>query len=247
MKLPFKKDKRPSNMLKLYDPDSPAIIEVQRLFKTLYGKGGASSGLRSLMITSAMPDEGKSVLVGLLGIVAAHGNQRTLIIDGDLRRPVQHHQFPVPSAPGLSDYLLQESDFDQVIQDTGLENLSLIPCGNRVSSPGGLLHANTVTMKGLLDQCQVHFDVVIVDIPPVVPVNDPEVVGSMVDGVTLVIKSGKTYRELIERALELLGEANCNMLGFVLNNMNRTLPYYYEHRYYRYGYGYGPSKVWSEK
>lgn len=241
MKFSFKKKKRP-NILKMYNPESPGTIEVQRLFKTLYSKGGAGSGFRSLMITSAMPEEGKSIFVTLLALVAAYANQRALIIDADLRRPVQHKQFLIPPSPGVSDYLLKDAELDEAIQNTGVENLKIIPCGSRVSSPGGLLHANTNALKILFDQCQMHFDVILVDVPPVVPVNDPELIGSMVDGVALIIKSGKTYRELIDRALELLQQANCNLLGLVLNNVTQALPYHYDHKYYHYR----PGPVWSE-
>ena len=194
------------------------------------------------MVTSPMPQEGKSILVGTLALIAAHANLRTLVLDADLRRPAQHHLFPTPPVPGLSDYLLNDVEFDQAIHNTAQENLKLIPCGSRISAPGGLLYSKTPDIKALLDQCHANFEVVLVDVPPVVPVNDAELIGSLIDGVALVVKAGKTYQEIIERALGLLQRANCNVLGMVLNNVTRALPYHYEHQYHQYR----PGPIWAE-
>ena len=240
MKL-FSKKKKPVNLIKAFDPESPGIIEIQRLFKTIYGKGPSSSGLRSLMVTSTMPQEGKSILSGNLGLVAAQANQHTLIIDADMRRPTQHRHFPVSPSPGLSDYLLKEVELDQAIHNTTLEHLKLLPCGSRVTAPGGLLQSDISEFKALLDQCYMHFDIVIVDVPPVVPVNDAELIAPLADGVAFVVMSGKTYRELVQRGLELLQKSHCNIVGIILNNMKRALPYHYEHKYYHYR----PGPVWS--
>lgn len=232
----FSKKKQRETLIEQYDPESYGIIEIQRLFKTLYRKGG-SSGIISLMMTSAIPQEGKSLLVGNLALVAAHANQRAVIIDADMRRPVQHSQFVVPPSPGLSDYLQKEAEFDQILHQTLNPNLTLIPCGTQVPSSGELLQLSTAEFKALLDQCNMHFDVVVVDVPPVIPVNDAEMIAPLVDAVVLTVMSGKTFREIIERALELLQKSGCNLLGLVLNNVEGVLPYYYEHRYYQYPLG----------
>jgi Mrp family chromosome partitioning ATPase len=120
------RNKRILNIIEHYDPESAGVIEIQRLFNTLYSKG-SSKGLKSLMVTSAMPQEGKSTLVGYLGLVAAHANLRTVILDADLRRPVQHHLLQMPRSPGLTDYLQGEAEIDQTIHDTKVENLKLAP------------------------------------------------------------------------------------------------------------------------
>lgn len=234
MRNPFRR-KRTLNLIEQYDSEAPGTIEVQRLFKTIYGKG--VNRLKSLIVTSAMPQEGKSLLVGNLALVAAHADRKTLIIDADMRRPCQHHQFRVARTPGLSEYLTQDATVDQVIHDTDLENLKLIPCGARVPSPGGLLQSNLDILRQLLDQSSLCHEVILIDVPPVVPVNDTEWLSALVDGVILVVMAGKTYREILDRAIELLRQSNCNLLGIVLNNVSHALPYYYEHRYYGYRYG----------
>jgi capsular exopolysaccharide synthesis family protein len=175
-------------------------------------------------------------LVGYLGLVAAYANLRTVILDADMRRPCQHHLLQMPRFPGLTDYLQKEAELDQVIHSTKLENLKFIPGGNTVSSPTELLQIGISDVKVLLDQCYIHFDVVLVDVPPVVPVHDAESLGPLVDGVALIVMSGKTYREIIERAVELLRKSDCHLLGLILNNMTRALPYYYEPKYYHYPY-----------
>lgn len=236
-----KKKKREPSLLEQYDPESFGAIEIQRLFRMLYRKG-SGSGFMSVMVTSPLPQEGKSLLVGNLALVAAHAHQRTLILDADMRRPIQHRQFHLPSSPGLSDYLQKAAEFDQIFHNTELENLKLIPCGSRVFSPSALLQLGIPDFKGLLDRCQMDFDIVFVDVPPVIPVNDAERIASLVDGVVLVVTSGKTYREIIDRALKLLDRSNCNLLGMVLNNVKGVLPYYYESSYSQYSAG----PIWSE-
>ncbi len=229
------RQKEPHSIIEKYNPESAGVVEIQRLFNTLYHKGG-SKRIKSLMVTSAMPQEGKSTLVGYLGLVAAYANLRTVILDADMRRPFQHHLLQMPRFPGLTDYLQKEAELDQVIHSTKLENLKLIPGGNTVSSPTELLQIGISDVKVLLDQCYIHFDVVLVDVPPVVPVHDAESLGPLVDGVALIVMSGKTYREIIERAVELLQKSDCHLLGLILNNMTSALPYYYEPKSYRYPY-----------
>ncbi len=230
MKFIFKRKKTP-NIIDQYNPESPSGIECQRLFKMLFTKG-ASSGITSLMVTSSLPQEGKSILIGNMALVAAGANQRTVIIDADMRRPVQSRRLHLPLTPGLSNYLQKEVEFDQILYDTKRENLKLIPSGNRVSSPSGLLQLSIPEFKALLNQCQMFFDVVFVDTPPVIPVNDSEIIAPLVDGVVLIVMAGKTYREIITRTLDLLGKSNCNLIGMILNNLTTALPYYYSDSYY---------------
>ena len=254
MKLPFwTTQKRRANISRVYNPESAEIVEVQRLFKTLYSKGRAGGEVKSLMMTSPMPREGKSLIVGCLALVAAHADLSTIIIDADLRRPTQHMQFGISRFPGLSDYLLSsEETYEKALHSPQLENLRglerlenydlilnnlrVIPCGSQSNSPGGLLHSNPLRIKALLDWCHVNFDVVLIDVPPLIPVNDAELIGSLVDGVALVVKSGETHREIVDRALEILRKSNCNLLGIILNNITGALPYHYQTKYYDYYY-----------
>jgi Mrp family chromosome partitioning ATPase len=254
MKLPFWKTRRQRpNISRVYNPESAEIVEIQRLFKTLYSKGRAGGEIKSLMVTSPMPREGKSLIVGCLALVAAHADLRTIIIDADLRRPTQHLQFSISRFPGLSDYLLaSEEEYEKTVHSLRLENLrgleelenyefilenlKIIPCGSRANSPGGLLHSNPLKIKALLDWCHVEFDVALVDVPPLIPVNDAELIATLVDGVALVVKSGETHREIVERTLEILRKGNCNLLGMILNNITGALPYHYETKYYDYYY-----------
>ena len=230
----FGKRRKSSSIIGQYDSESHGTMEIQRLFRMLYGKGESNSGVRTVMVTSAVPREGKSAIAGRLALVAGHMKRQTLVIDADMRNPTQHHLFQLAhSSPGLSDYLQGEAELSQIIHNTELENLKVIPSGTRVAAPGGLLQVTVSDLKTLLTHCGMHFDVVLVDTPPVLPVTDAELIAPLVDGVALVVKAGKTYREVVERAKELLQRLDCNLLGIVLNNMHDVLPHQYESRYYR--------------
>jgi len=116
-----------------------------------------------------------------------------------------------------------------------LEHLKIIPGGSRVPSITHLLKKEKT--KELLDECKSKFDFVICDAPPVIPVHDSELLSQYVDGVVLVVLAGKTFREIVERAIQYLKEAHANVLGVVLNDVDGKLPYYYHSKYYRHYYG----------
>ena len=220
----------------LFNPDSPGVMEVYRVLTTIAGKG--RDGLKSVLITSAMPREGKSILVAYLGMTAAHSGRRTLIIDLDLRRSTQHKLFGLHRSPGVGDLLSAEEPIplENLIKPTSMGNLHLMPSGSRLSSPSGVLRVNVDRVKNLIAELSMSYDLLLVDSPPIVPVNDAELIAPLVDGVVLVVMGGKTFREIVARAIELIRKANGNLVGMVLNNVTRALPYYYEHKYYRYRY-----------
>jgi len=221
----------------LFDPDSPGVIEVHRLLTTIRGKGRDT--IKSLLVTSPMPREGKSILTAYLAMTSAHTGKRTIIVDLDLRRPIQHKLFGTERSPGMGDYLITDhpyEDFGGLIHTTSMENLSLLPSGERLSSPGGVLRVSIGKVDDLIKRLSLVSDLLIVDTPPIVPVNDAELIGPLVDGVVLVVMGGKTLREIVQRGIELIRKSNANLLGIVLNNVTKALPYYYEHGYYRYSY-----------
>jgi len=219
----------------LFDPDSPGVIEVHRLLATIRGKGGNS--LKSLLVTSPMPREGKSILTAYLAMTSAHLGRRTIIIDLDMRRSIQHRLFGVNRSPGMGEYLTADppyKDIGGLIHATSMKNLFLLPSGKRLSSPGGVLRVNVNRVNELIRQLSAAFDMLLIDTPPIVPVNDAELIGPLVDGVILVVMGGKTFREIVQRAVELVRKSNSNLLGMVLNNITKAMPYYYEYKYYRY-------------
>jgi protein-tyrosine kinase len=193
--------------------------------------------LRTLLVTSSLPAEGKTFVANNLAqAIVRQPDRRALIIDADLRCSRLHVPLGAPAAPGLTDYLRGEADETAIIQH-GLEgNLCFIPGGNQVTNPSELL--SNSRMKALLDRVTPVFDWVILDSAPLLPVSDASVLADLVDAVLLVVRAGQTPSETAQRACQELGGRN--VVGVVLNAVDPQHAYgaYYSSAY---GYGYGNS------
>jgi capsular exopolysaccharide synthesis family protein len=148
--------------------------------------------------------------------------------------------FGVERDVGLRALLLEEATLEEAIKDTELENLKILSSGKGATSPMQLLASDRI--KEIFDECKAQFDLVICDAPPIVAVHDAEILAPHSDGVLLIVMAGKTFREVVIRAIELLKEVEANILGVVLNDIQGTLPYYYQPKYYRKYYGKDDSK-----
>jgi protein-tyrosine kinase len=185
--------------------------------------------LQKLLVTSALPKEGKSFTASNLAqvLVRQHG-RRVLLIDADLRGPRLHLMLGTTASPGLADYLRGACDEFEVMQRGPMENLFFIPSGEEISDPSELIAS--ARMKLLLQRVEAVFDWIIVDSPPAVPVSDASVLAKVCDGVLLVVRSSTTSADMARRAREEFpAEA---LVGVVLNGINKeTAPYpdyYYE-------------------
>jgi protein-tyrosine kinase len=197
----------------------------------------SSQQLRTLLVTSSVPAEGKTFVTNNLAqAIVRQPDRRALIIDADLRCSRLHVPLGAPASPGLTDYLRGEVDELAIIQH-GLEgNLCFIPGGNAVTNPSELL--SNGRMKVLLDRVMPVFDWVILDSAPLLPVADSSLLADLVDGALLVIRAGQTPVATAQRACqELQGR---NIVGVVLNAVGPHHAYgaYYSSSY-GYGYGYG--------
>jgi protein-tyrosine kinase len=195
----------------------------------------ASQPLRTLLVTSAVPSEGKTfVTANLAQAIVRQPDRRALIIDADLRCARLHLPLGAPTSPGLTDYLRGEADEMAVIQHGQEGNLCFIAGGNEVTDPSELL--SNGRLKKLLDRVTPVFDWVILDSPPCVPVADASILAGLCDGVLLVVRAGSTPSDVAERARqELQGK---NVIGVVLNAVDEAGMYgsgYYQ----AYGYSYG--------
>jgi capsular exopolysaccharide synthesis family protein len=194
----------------------------------------AAQPLRTLLVTSSLPAEGKTFVTNNLAqAIVRQPDRRALIIDADLRCSRLHVPLGAPLSPGLTDYLRGEVDEMTIIQH-GLEgNLCFIPGGNQVSNPSELL--SNGRLKTLLDRVTPVFEWVILDSPPLLPVSDSSVVADLVDAVLLVVRAGQTRAETAQRACqELRGR---NIAGVVLNAVGPQ--HAYGEDYYSSTYGYG--------
>jgi len=184
--------------------------------------------LKTLLVTSPGPKEGKSVTTANLGIASARLGTKTLLIDADLRRPMLNRLFDEPKEPGLTDVLIESTKLSSAIHKTEVDNLWVITCGTSAPNPVELISSQR--MKNLLKELEEKFDLILLDSPPTIAVADSVVLGTETDGVTLVIESGKTSKDAILRTKALLENVNSKIVGAVLNNVQ------VEHLYGRYGH-----------
>jgi succinoglycan biosynthesis transport protein ExoP len=186
----------------------------------------------SILITSPSPGEGKSMLAMNLALALAHLDEgRILLLDADLRKPRREQLFPIAEdAPkGLVHFLLKEAEFHQVVHQTYIPNLWLMPPGKFPPNQSELLHS--VRMRALLKYCREEGFLVIVDSPPVIPFSDPVIIGSQVDGVLMVVSAGETTRESCRVAAERITQSGGRLLGIIIQKATiREMP-----PYYRYG------------
>ena len=216
----------------IFDQESPIATEMRRLYSNIRHTDGKNPK-RSFLITSAERGEGKSTVASHLALtVARFRGKKSLLVDADLRRPKVHQIFDVPREPGLFECLNGEIDPLEAVKDTPIENLKIIPAGRRVKSPAHLFEGDIMTE--IFEKIKFYYDIVIVDSAPVIPVSDPMLISSVLDGVILVMLAGRTPRNVSLRAKNILLDANADLLGVVVNNMSEVLPYYYDYRYYGY-------------
>jgi protein-tyrosine kinase len=216
------------------DPATQGAEQFRTLRSRLYQLRG-NQPLRTILITSSIPGEGKTfVSNNLAQAIVRQPDRRALIIDADLRRPRLHLPLGAPLSPGLTDYLRGEVDEFAVIQSGQDGNLCFIPGGNEATNPSELLSNGRLRL--LLDRMAPVFDWIILDSPPCLPVADASVLSDMCDGLLLIVRSGSTPSEVAQKACqELQGK---NIVGVVLNAVEKG--HLYESYYYEgYGYGYG--------
>ena len=216
----------------LFDSESPLSIELRRIMIRV-GRELDLDRKRTLLITSAERGEGKSLFSLHFSLVLAfHLPKRVLLLDGDVRRPVQHTVFQQELSPGFCDLLKGEVPVEKAVRSTKVKNLDFMPAGETNGRPSRLLGAHRI--RTALDQLHKVYDLVILDSPPVVPVSDPLHFIEAVDGLLYLVMAGQTPKDLSRRGIEILQGAGANILGVVANNLAEVLPYYYDQKYYGY-------------
>ncbi len=202
------------NLITITDPRSP-VSEAYRALRTNLSFYSLDNPIRSLVVTSAAGDEGKSTTIANLAVTLAQAGRRTILVDCDLRRPSLHTLFNLRQSPGMTELVLGQIE-NAPLQETGVENLWLLASGTQPPNPADLLGSKRAdqAIATLLAQA----DMVLFDAPPVIAVTDAAVLGAKVDGVLLVISAGKTRREHAERAKEILEKAKVRIVGATLTN-----------------------------
>lgn len=227
-KIPDVSDKKHDTrqLITVRQPRHP-IAEAFRSLRTNLQFSQVDTGLAALVVTSAEPGEGKTTTAANLAVVMAQSGLDVLLVDTDLRRPVQHRIFEMPQSPGLSDALLQPAlTALHFVRPTPVPNLRLLTAGSDAPNPAELLGSKR--MWDLFEQLKRQSDLVIFDAPPALAVTDAQVVGRMADGALLVVDGERTRRNAVVRAAETLQQVNIPILGSVINRLNkRAMGYYY--------------------
>ena len=221
-----------------------AVTEQYRAIRTQLLARGRTQSVQTTVLTSSTPEEGKSVTTANLGISFSElRNKRTLLVEGDLRRPSFSKLFDRECSPGLINALRGEvNSIDDAIHPTIYDNLQFLPAGGRDSTHSTEL-LTSPRMTQILEQLKDRYDYIFIDSPPVVTVTDACILGAMADQVLLVVRLNKTPSGAVERAKRLLRANNCDVSGVILTHMRHFISrYLYKYSYgYGYGYGYGYS------
>ena len=205
-----------------------------RTIRTSLFFSSAEEGCRSVVVTSAEPGDGKSVLACNLAVAIAQSGQRTLLVDADLRRPRMHEHLRVDRAPGLSDLMVGQADTGEVVRETEIPGLSVLSAGKESPSPTELIASRR--FGAWLEAARDRYDWIVADAPPVLPITDATIIARGVNHILFVVDAEATHRRSANTALERLSAVGARVTGIVLNKVDLdSHPYYYS-RYYRRDY-----------
>ncbi len=222
-----------------------AVAECCRAIRTNLLFMSPEKPLKTLLVTSAGPRDGKTTTAVSLAITMAKSGNRVLLVDADLRRPRVHSAFKVPNGDGLSSLILGRGTLEGFAKSSGIDGLSILTCGPVPPNPAELLH--TQAFVDLMKHAATTFDRVIIDSPPIGAVSDAVVMSTQVDGTVLVLKSGVTSKDMARRTVRALRDVKARVLGAILNDIDledrQAGGYYY---YTKYGYYYGDSETPSK-
>jgi capsular exopolysaccharide synthesis family protein len=215
-----------AKLVTLADPRSPAA-EAFRVLRTNILFSALDKPIKTLLVTSPAPDEGKSSTVANLAVTMAQSGHTTILVDADLRRPSQHTLWNIPNERGLTSLMLDAAIGELPLQSSGVENLAVLPSGPLPPNPADLF--STRRMDEVIAALTGKAEYILFDAPPVLAVTDTAILGSKLDALLLVIKAGATRRDHAQRAKELLQRANIRVIGVALSNAPRDAsmsPYY---------------------
>lgn len=215
-----------------------SLAEAYRLVRTNIQFMAIDQSIKTIMITSPNPGEGKSTTVANLAIIMAQADLKTIVVDSDLRKPMLHKLFRLSNSTGITDLLRSpELNIESYLKATEVDNLQAITSGPLPPNPTELLGSQR--MAELLHRLQDMADVVIFDSPPVLAVTDATVLANRMDGTILVCKAKQTRRATVKEALNRLHKGDVNLLGAVMNQIPRSAAYYY----YSQTYGYSSAQA----
>ena len=213
-------------------PDASASEAYRALRTRIKFSKIDKDSLKTLLVTSATSQEGKTTTSVNLAGSFAQANFRTILIDADLRKPRIHTVFNQKRFPGFTDYFFGQATFEEILRKSEVNNLDFITAGTIPPNPSEIL--GSTQMESFLEKLKSEYDYIIIDSPPVIAVTDSEILSSMVDGTILVVSANNTEMELMEKAVQLINHERSSFLGVVLNNFTYRSGYgsYYKYYYY---------------
>jgi len=245
-----KKEAEQRRLIAFFKPTSP-ITEAYKSLRTHLDYIGDKKEGKSIVITSATPEEGKTQTTANLGIVLAQAGQKTLITGSDFRKPMIYELFGLKRSPGLSevligkiswekavnnvtDILLGGFEYEELLKTPGIENLNILTCGEHPPNPAELF--NFPQFNDLIQELKQEYSYILFDTPPVIPVTDAAVIGPKTDGLIIVYQAGRTPRQALIRAKAQLENVNAKILGVVINNVKaefiKDVSPYQKYQYY---------------
>lgn len=231
-KLNDRQKKAAQSFISVTEPRSPTV-EAFRMLRTNLRSKSVDHPLRSILVTSVAPTEGKSTVSANLAVVLAQTGLKVLLVDVDMRRPSVHTLFGWDNSTGITDMIFNGRGYDpQIIEASPIENLSILTSGPIPDNPAELLESER--FAEILRAFTSHFDVVIMDSPPLLPVTDSTVLAPLMDGVVLVVDIENTKAGMLRQGKTQLDNVDVKLLGVVMNKVppsHAVYPHYYE--YYR--------------
>jgi capsular exopolysaccharide synthesis family protein len=236
------------------DPRSP-IVESYRSIRSNIRYASTNGDLKSLLITSSVPGEGKSLTISNLAITFAKSGTKSVLVDCDLHRPRLHHMFGVDKSPGISELLTDqiegnsmEEKIERALVKTEVDNLYILPSGKLPPNPGDLL-ASENTAK-IISFLRSEFEFVLIDAPPLGPVSDISALADKVDSTVLLIRAGRTKKPIISHSKDKLDALEVKVVGAIMNEIDprnrRYSDYYYNYSKYSKGYYASDSQMEEE-
>lgn len=227
---------RHESLITLSAPQSPPSEAYRTLRTSIESILGGIDKCIAVIVSSPAPKEGKSTSVANLAVSAANSGRRVLLIDADLRRPVQHTIFEIDREPGLSNCLVGSISLNQAIKKTKIPGLHVATCGTIPSHPAELLGSSK--MERFIALVRQYYDLILIDAPPVIAMSDTLVLARSADGVVLIVSADQTKTPGLVKAKEMLEANNANIAGIVVNRFNANRVYYSYYRYYYQSYYY---------
>lgn len=237
-----------NNSLLAHEKPKSPISEAYRVLRTNIQFSSIDKPVKVIAVTSSGPGEGKSTTISNLAVTFAQSGNKVLLIDSDLRKPRLHKIFGMPNQVGLVNVLTRQESIEGAVQQSLAENLYVLSSGPIPPNPSELLQSQS--MKNFLKEASEKFDIILIDTPPVGTVTDAAILSSMVDGMVLVAASAQVRIEELKRSKELLEKVNANILGVVLNKLDKNAQgnyYYYYYYYYGEDSGRTPEKRKKKK